>query len=73
MFAGSSETVSAFGSYEAIFGTNPMAFGIPYQDDALVLDMATASMAYFGVIEASTAGKSLPENIAYDKDGNPNN
>lgn len=70
VFAGSMESVSAFGSYEPIFGTNPMAFGIPNKNDALVLDMATAAMAYFGVIEASTEGKSLPENIAYDKEGN---
>ena len=70
IFAGSMESVSAFGSYEPIFGTNPLAFGIPNKNDVVVLDMATAAMAYFGVIEASTAGKSLPENIAYDKDGN---
>ncbi|MBI4121036.1 MAG: Ldh family oxidoreductase, partial [Parcubacteria group bacterium] len=70
VFAGSMESVAAFGSYEPIFGTNPMAFGIPRQNGALVLDMATAAMAYFGVIEASTAGRSLPEDIAYDKEGN---
>lgn len=70
VFAGSMESVSAFGSYEPIFGTNPIAFGIPNKGDVLVLDMATAAMAYFGVIEAKTAGKSLPENVAYDKMGN---
>ena len=71
VFAGSPETVSMFGSYEPIFGTNPMAVGIPSEGDPFVLDFATAAMAYFGLIEAKTAGKKIPEGIAYDKDGNP--
>jgi len=70
VFAGSSETVATEGSYEPIFGTNPLAIGVPTSNDSLVLDMATAAMAYFGVIEANTAGRSLPEGIAYDKEGN---
>lgn len=71
VFAGSPETVATEGSYEPIFGTNPLSIGVPTQKDPLILDMATAAMAYFGVVEAKTAGKSLPEGIAYDKDGNP--
>ena len=55
VFAGSMETVATHGSYEPIFGTNPLAIGIPTQKEPLVLDMATAAMAYFGVIEAKTA------------------
>jgi LDH2 family malate/lactate/ureidoglycolate dehydrogenase len=70
IFAGSLETVAAEGSYEPIFGTNPLAIGVPSQNDPLVLDMATAAMAYYGVIEANTAGRKLPEGIAYDKEGN---
>lgn len=69
VFAGSSETVATEGSYEPIFGTNPLAIGVPTSNDPLVLDMATAAMAYFGVIEANIAGKHLPEGIAYDKEG----
>lgn len=70
IYAGSPETVSAFGSYEPIFGTNPLAIGIPTETDPLVLDMATSIMAYYGLIEASLAGKSIPEGIAYDSEGN---
>src|SRR3989344_2232186 len=70
VFAGSSETVATEGSYEPIFGTNPLAIGVPTSKDPLVLDMATAAMAYFGVIEANTAGRSLPGGIAYDEKGN---
>jgi L-2-hydroxycarboxylate dehydrogenase (NAD+) len=69
--SGSMETVAAHGSSEAVLGTNPVAIGIPSEGESLVFDMTTAAMAYFGVVEASTAGRQLPEGIAYDKDGNP--
>lgn len=71
VFAGSSETVAAEGSYEPIFGTNPLSISIPSEETApLVLDMATAAMPYYGLIEANIAGRRLPEGIAYDKKGN---
>ena len=71
VFAGSMETVATHGSSEALFGTNPLAIGVPTDGEPLVLDIATAAMAYYGVVEASTAGRKLPEGIAYDKLGNP--
>lgn len=70
VFAGSPETVNTHGSFQPIFGTNPLAIGMPCDGDPVVLDMATAAMAYYGLIEAATAGKKIPEGIAYDKDGN---
>src|SRR3989339_1926112 len=60
VFAGSPPTVAMYGSYEAIFGTNPMAIGIPGDSDPFVLDFATAAMAYYGLIEAKTAGRKIP-------------
>ncbi len=69
VFAGSPETVNTHGSYEPIFGTNPLAIGVPTEKEPVVLDMATAYMAYYGLIEAKTAGKNIPEDIAYDSDG----
>lgn len=69
VFAGSPETVTYHGSYEPIFGTNPLAIGIPADDAPIVLDMATAAMAYYGLIEAKTAGNKIPPDIAYDSDG----
>ena len=71
VFAGSMETVATHGSSEALFGTNPLAIGVPTDGEPLVLDIATAAMAYYGVVEAKTAGRKLPEGIAYDKIGNP--
>src|SRR3990167_8500109 len=35
----------------------------------MVLDMATAAMAYYGLIEAKTANRKIPPDIAYDNKG----
>ncbi len=71
VFAGSPERVCMHGSYEPIFGTNPIAVGVPTEDAPLVLDMATAAMAFYGLIEAKTAGQSIPADVAYDAEGRP--
>lgn len=70
VFAGSPATVNTHGSYEPVFGTNPLAIGVPSDGAPVVLDMATSSMAWFGLKEAATAGKLIPEGIAYDAEGN---
>ena len=70
-FAGSPPTVAPYGSNEALYGTNPLAIGVPADPEPVTLDMATAALAYYGLIEAKTAGKQLPEGVAYDKGGNP--
>jgi L-2-hydroxycarboxylate dehydrogenase (NAD+) len=69
VFAGAPPTVAPEGSYEARYGTNPLAIAVPSDDGPVVLDMATAAMALYGVIEAKTAGRSLPPNIAFDSEG----
>ncbi|HEV7807547.1 MAG TPA: Ldh family oxidoreductase [Solirubrobacteraceae bacterium] len=71
VFAGSMPTVAAEGSYEPMFGTNPLAIALPSDSSPVVLDMATAAMAFYGVVEAKTAGRELPKGVAYDKDGSP--
>ncbi len=67
---GSMETVATAGSYEAMFGTNPIAIAVPTTGEPLVYDITTSSMAFYGVVEANTAGRMLPAGIAYDKNGN---
>ncbi|CAM9326882.1 unnamed protein product [Laminaria digitata] len=71
-FAQSPEFVAPFGSYQALLGTNPIAVGIPREEgkEPIVLDMATAAFPFFGLLEAKTAGKPIPGDVAYDKDGN---
>lgn len=69
VYAGSPETVAPFGSYEARFGTNPMAYGFPTSNEPVVFDMATSAMAWFGLVQAKTAGQSIPNDVAYDGEG----
>ncbi|WKZ30875.1 MAG: Ldh family oxidoreductase [Candidatus Dojkabacteria bacterium] len=63
------QTTAPYGATEAKFCTNPMAYGIPTEGDPIILDMSTSTMAYYGLIEAETAGKDVPEGTGYDKDG----
>jgi LDH2 family malate/lactate/ureidoglycolate dehydrogenase len=65
------QTTTPYGSTEARFCTNPVAYGIPTENDPIILDMTTSAMAYYGLIEAKTAGKTVPEGTGYNKDGNP--
>jgi L-2-hydroxycarboxylate dehydrogenase (NAD+) len=69
VFSGSGEYVAMHGSYEPIFGTNPLAIGIPSTGTPIVFDMATAAIARFGIVEAKTAGRSIPGDVAYDANG----
>jgi len=68
-FAQSPEFVAPAGSSKAIFGTNPIGVGIPSSEGAMVLDMATSAYSWFGVLEAKTAGRELPDGAAQDKNG----
>ncbi len=70
VFSGSPELMAMHGSYEAFFGTNPLAIGIPTAGQPIVLDMATASIAWYGIHLAAAEGKSIPEGLAYDAEGN---
>ncbi|MEN6616711.1 MAG: Ldh family oxidoreductase, partial [Syntrophorhabdus sp.] len=67
-FSRSPQRVAAYGSYEPVFGTDPLAVAIPSLDDPIVLDMSTAATSYFGLVEAQTAGRSIPADFAYDNE-----
>mmetsp|Transcript_12323 Transcript_12323/g.18678 ORF Transcript_12323/g.18678 Transcript_12323/m.18678 type:complete len:334 (-) Transcript_12323:175-1176(-) len=64
------EMVAPYGSYEAIFGTNPIAIGLPTAPRHQVLDMATSAEAWFGLVTSAAEGKPIPDDIAYDAQGN---
>lgn len=69
--ANSPEFVAAKPGAKATFGTNPLCFACPVQGrDPFVFDMSTASIALFGVLTCKASGSPLPENSAYDADGN---
>jgi L-2-hydroxycarboxylate dehydrogenase (NAD+) len=58
------------GSYEPLFCTNPIAWGIPTDDEPIVLDMSSSGISYFGLMQAKTEGVQVAEGLGYDKDGN---
>lgn len=61
------ELVAPHTSYEPIFGTNPIAIGLPTSSPPfVVLDMATSAIAMFGVVKAKEEGTTLPEGVALD-------
>ena len=76
------ELVAPYGSYEPIFGTNPIAIGIPTSNQntsistnneyekPIVLDMATSAAALFSLHIAKRDNLSIPNDVAYDCDGN---
>ncbi|MDE2818874.1 MAG: Ldh family oxidoreductase [Chloroflexota bacterium] len=69
VFSGSPELMAPYGSYEAFLGTNPLALGIPTAGKPIVLDMATAAIAWYGIHLANAQGESIPKGVAYDKEG----
>ena len=71
VFGRSTERVAMYGSYEPVFGTNPIAIAIPCNPAPVVLDMSTAAISYFGLVEAKTAGREIAGDMAYDAQGNP--
>ena len=71
VLARSSAAAAAFGGIEPVFGTNPIAFSFPTQEEPLVFDMATAAMTWYGLVLAKSRGEQIPENTAINKEGNP--
>jgi len=69
--ANSPEFVSAAPGGDPVFGTNPLAVGIPRGSNVapFTFDMATSAIALFGVLTAKSKGEPLPEHVAYRKDG----
>ncbi len=61
--------VAPSGSSEPKLGTNPLAYAFPYDGGEVVFDMATAAIAYFGVVEAKLKNIHLPEGVAVDSNG----
>jgi len=55
-----------------VFGTNPMAFGLPGKDnDIHCVDMATSQIPFFEFMDSLKNDKPLQENAAVDRSGNP--
>lgn len=53
------------------FGTNPLAYGIPTNDDPIVFDMSTSVHALGKILLADLDNKSIPDHWAVDEEGQP--
>jgi len=62
-------SVAVFDGIDPMFGTNPIGFSFPTNDEPLVFDMATSAMTWYGLILAKARGEKIPENMAIDKNG----
>ncbi len=70
VLANSPEFVAAAPGGTPVFGTNPLAVGVPRSVGApFVFDMATSAIALFGVLTAKATGAPLPDGVAYGRDG----
>lgn len=70
-FCGSSKKIAPYGGYQALFGSNPIAVGLPCPQSPIVIDMSTSVMPVFKVLEARLNNKALPKYVAYDNSGAP--
>jgi LDH2 family malate/lactate/ureidoglycolate dehydrogenase len=87
VLAQSPEFVAPHGAKQAIFGTNPIAISVPADAAGngsssssgggdlgrrcVTMDMATSAYAWFGLLEAKTAGRPIPEGVGLDANGHP--
>ena len=71
VFGNTPKAIAPWGGTAPLYGTNPIAFGIPRADGPpMTFDMATSAIALFGVLTSKAKGEPLPPNVAYGKDGN---
>jgi LDH2 family malate/lactate/ureidoglycolate dehydrogenase len=64
-------TVAPFGSVQAMFGTNPLAISFPTDGEPVNFDMATAAIAWYGLVLAEAEGKEVDPTCVIDGNGNP--
>jgi (2R)-3-sulfolactate dehydrogenase (NADP+) len=64
--------IAPWGGRKPLFGTNPMAFAAPRQDQPpLVIDQATSVVTKVSLVQASKSGQPVPEGWALDNAGQP--
>ena len=63
--------VLPIGGIKPVFGTNPLCIGFPSSKGPVVYDIGTASIMVGEVQLFAHIGQELPEDIAFDENGNP--
>lgn len=71
-FSNSPSAMAPWGGHTPLFGTNPIAFASPRnQDDPLVVDLSLSKVARGKVMLAKKAGQPIPQGWAIDAEGRP--
>ncbi len=71
VWSNASPAVAAYGGKRAALGTNPISIAAPAQNEPIVLDMATTTVARGKIRRAAAEGRSIPLGLAIDAEGNP--
>lgn len=71
MMSRSPGSMAPFNSIDPLFGTNPIGFAFPTNDEPIVFDAATSAMTFYGLIVAKAHNQKLEEGVATDIEGNP--
>jgi (2R)-3-sulfolactate dehydrogenase (NADP+) len=72
MFANAPAAMAPWGGKTPLFGTNPIAFAAPVDTgEPLVIDLALSKVARGKVMEATQKGTPIPDDWAFDVEGNP--
>lgn len=71
MFANANPTVAPFGGMQAVIGTNPLSISLPHKNGAILVDMATSTVAKAKIYHAKTVGQKIDPSWAIDQDGYP--
>jgi L-2-hydroxycarboxylate dehydrogenase (NAD+) len=71
IFSAAEARVAPWGGIDRIFGTNPVAVGIPSKQRPIVLDMALSRKAAAEIRLAKKLGEKIDKSWAVDQNGNP--
>ncbi|MFC7457372.1 Ldh family oxidoreductase [Brachybacterium sp. GCM10030267] len=63
--------MAAYGSRQAVTGTNPLAFALPHSSGPRVFDQASSATAWVRVREAAQRGEPIPPGWGLGPDGEP--
>lgn len=69
IYGNTPKAIAPFGAKEKVLGTNPIAFGAPFDNDPLVIDFALSVVARGKINAARQAGEAIPEGWALGPDG----
>lgn len=61
--------VAPYGATEGRLGTNPICFGFPSTDEAVIIDISTSAVIHADVTLAKRLGRQLLEGVAFDRAG----